>query len=82
MQDCQVPDNTEELERMMDDYGPRLLRLCFLRLQDVQLAEDALQDTFVQAWQAMIAAKSPGFQPSLSTAAAPSKGRPGTAWWT
>ncbi len=52
MQNCQVPDNTGELERMMDDYGPRLLRLCFLRLQDVQLAEDALQDTFVKAWQA------------------------------
>jgi RNA polymerase sigma-70 factor (ECF subfamily) len=52
MLDCQVPDNTRELERMMDEYGARLLRLCFLRLQDVHLAEDALQDTFVKAWQA------------------------------
>lgn len=52
MSDCQVPDNTRELERMMDEHGARLLRLCYLRLKDVQLAEDALQDTFIKAWRA------------------------------
>jgi RNA polymerase sigma-70 factor (ECF subfamily) len=52
MPDCQVPDNIKEVERMMEEHGARLLRLCFLRLQDAQLAEDALQETFVKAWKA------------------------------
>ncbi len=54
MRDCQVPDKGAEqaLERMVDEHGARLLRLCYLRLQDRALAEDALQDTFVKAWRA------------------------------
>lgn len=33
MPDCQVPDNVKEIERLIDEHGARLLRLCFLRLQ-------------------------------------------------
>ena len=59
MADCQVPDKTQDqaIERMMDEHGSRLLRLCYLRLLDQGLAEDALQDTFLKAWRAY-----PGFK--------------------
>lgn len=36
------------LERLMNTYGDELLRMCFLYLKDYQLAEDAVQDTFVK----------------------------------
>ncbi len=39
-----------DLERMMNDYGSDLLRLCYMYLKDYQLAEDALQDTFFKAY--------------------------------
>ncbi|NLG56821.1 MAG: RNA polymerase sigma factor [Clostridiales bacterium] len=53
MDDCQVPDNNPEqaIQRMMDAHGSRLLRLCYLQLGDRQLAEDAVQDTFLKAWR-------------------------------
>ena len=38
------------LEKMMDDYGNDLLRLCYMYLKDYQLAEDALQDTFIKVY--------------------------------
>ena len=41
---------TPDLDRMMDDYGTGLLRLCFLYLKDVHLAEDAVQDTFLKVY--------------------------------
>lgn len=34
-------------------YGDALLRSCYVWLKDAQLAEDAMQDTFLKAWQAM-----------------------------
>lgn len=37
-----------DLARMMDSYGNNLLRLCFMYLKDRQLAEDAVQDTFIK----------------------------------
>lgn len=40
-----------EMERLIDVYGDHLLRLCTLYLKDKALAEDALQDTFIQAWK-------------------------------
>lgn len=40
-----------DLEAMMRQYGDRLLRLCFLYLQDRGLAEDAVQDTFLKAYR-------------------------------
>lgn len=38
------------IEELIDLYGKQLLRLCILYLGDRQLAEDALQETFVKAW--------------------------------
>ena len=48
-----VVDTSSEpdMERIMNDYGTGLLRLCYLYLKDYQLAEDALQDTFVNVYQ-------------------------------
>ena len=43
----------ERLERWMDQYGNAILHACFVCLSDVQLAEDAMQDTFVKAWRNM-----------------------------
>ena len=39
-----------DLEKMMAQYGDGLLRLCFMYLRDYQLAEDALQETFIRAY--------------------------------
>ena len=39
------------LARLIDDWGDRLLRLCTLYLGDVHLAEDAVQETLLQAWR-------------------------------
>lgn len=39
------------LERMIDNYGDKLYRMCFLYLGERQMAEDAVQDTFLKAFQ-------------------------------
>ena len=39
-----------DLEAWMEQYGTELLRLCYLYIKDHQLAEDAVQDTFVKAY--------------------------------
>ena len=38
-------------ERLIDDYGDGILRLCVLILGDWQLAEDAFQITMTKAWK-------------------------------
>ena len=50
-----VPAESPErrLERWMSQYGNAVLHTGFVCLSDVQLAEDAMQDTFVKAWRAM-----------------------------
>ena len=40
-----------ELVRLMDQYGSGLLRMCALYLQDADLAQDAVQDTFLKAYR-------------------------------
>ena len=45
------PDNTarERLTRMVEAYQQPLLTMCFAYLHDMQLAEDAVQETFLRA---------------------------------
>ena len=39
------------IEEIIDLYGDDILRLCLLYMGDRQLAEDAFQETFVNAWR-------------------------------
>ena len=45
------PDSEIEstIRQMIDEHQTTLLRLCYLYLHDVQLAEDAVQETFIKA---------------------------------
>ncbi|MFV0413086.1 MAG: sigma factor [Oscillospiraceae bacterium] len=36
---------------MMDSYGNSLLRLCFMYLKDMPMAEDAVQETFFKVYK-------------------------------
>lgn len=42
----------EQIERLMNEYGDAILRMCYLYLKDYQLAEDAAQETFIKAMNA------------------------------
>lgn len=44
-------ENEQKLKELIDQYGDGLLRMCFLYLHDMQLAEDALQDTYVKIYK-------------------------------
>ena len=48
------PDSEREtsIRQMIDDHQTALLRMCYLYLHDVQLAEDAVQETFIKAIRA------------------------------
>lgn len=46
-------DDRATLERMMAAHGGSLLRMCALQLRDQQLAEDAVQETFLKAYRHM-----------------------------
>ena len=48
-----VLDKRAALERMMAAHGGSLLRMCSMQLRDVQLAEDAVQETFLKAYRHM-----------------------------
>ena len=39
------------LKQAMEQYEQSILRMCFAYLGDRQLAEDALQETFIKAWK-------------------------------
>ena len=45
-----TPAAPPDLEEWMDRYGDNLLRLCVLQLGDYALAEDAVQETFIRAY--------------------------------
>lgn len=42
----------EQLEKFMNEYGDALFRMCYLYLKDYQLAQDAVQETFIKAMKA------------------------------
>ncbi len=42
-----IPD----MNNLVDEYGDSLLRMCFLYLKDIHLAEDAVQDTFIKVYK-------------------------------
>lgn len=46
-----MDDRSQWLESAMAQWGDNLLRLCFLYLHDRQLAEDAVQETFLRAYR-------------------------------
>jgi len=55
MSDGSMPNaaSIQQLEAWMACYGNGILRTCYLYLKDAALAQDAMQDTFVKAWQKM-----------------------------
>ncbi|MCM1188169.1 MAG: sigma-70 family RNA polymerase sigma factor [bacterium] len=42
------PDKNQDLQLKMDKYGGMLFKLCLIRLQNTQDAEDVVQDVFYQ----------------------------------
>jgi RNA polymerase sigma-70 factor (ECF subfamily) len=52
MPSVEVPHRAgaDDIERMMTLYGRTLLRMCYVYLCDMALAEDAVQDTFFKAY--------------------------------
>ena len=55
MQGIKAPDPATEQEfiELVDTYQTSLLRMCYLNLHDLGLAEDAVQETFMKAYKAM-----------------------------
>ena len=47
MADVRTP---EDMERLMDRYGDRMLRLCCMYLNDEHMAQDAVQDSFLKIY--------------------------------
>lgn len=43
-----APDRSPDFQRIVTTYGDSLLRMCYLYLQDVHLAQDAVQETFLR----------------------------------
>lgn len=53
MKQFSVPnnDNSPDMQRLINEYGNDLLRMCYLYLHDLQLAEDVVQDTYIKVYQ-------------------------------
>ncbi len=53
MEQYSVPkkENEPDMERLIRQYGDSLLRMCCLYLHDLQLAEDAVQDTYIKVYR-------------------------------
>ena len=44
-------ENEPDMQRLIREHGNHLLRMCYLYLHDLQLAEDAVQDTFIRVYE-------------------------------
>lgn len=44
-------ENALDLDRIMTQYATSVLRLCFIYLKDMSLAEDAMQDTMLKVYR-------------------------------
>ena len=55
MEHAVVPGMTREqkLSEWIEQYSDPILRTCCLYLSDMQMAEDALQETWIKAWKYM-----------------------------
>ena len=53
MTPVQGPDREERLNQMVLTYERDLLRLCAVYLRDIDLARDAVQETFLKAYRCM-----------------------------
>lgn len=53
MENLPAPDKDAEskMQRLISEYGDSLLRMCFLYLHDMQLAEDAVQETYIKIYK-------------------------------
>lgn len=53
--DERMDDRMDEMvfERLVCQYQKTLLRMCYLHLRDKDLAEDAVQETFIKAYRSM-----------------------------
>jgi len=56
------PDTEQIFTELVSSHQTSLLRMCYLNLHDLGLAEDAVQETFVKAYRAL-----PGFRGECST---------------
>lgn len=45
------PDSRSKLDRLMEEYGSSLLRMSALYLKSADLAQDAVQETFLKAYR-------------------------------
>lgn len=45
-----MEDKARELDRLMRAYGDDLMRISFVYLKDLHLAQDAVQDAFLKAY--------------------------------
>lgn len=45
------PRTIPDMERLLNSYGDDILRLCYLYLNDMQLAEDAVQETYIKVYK-------------------------------
>lgn len=52
MNDASIPDDVQTLERLMEQYGDSLLRMCWMLLHDWEWARDAAQESFIKAYRA------------------------------
>ena len=55
MGNAEVPGvvRQQRLEQWITEYGDAILRTCYVYLSDAAQAEDAMQDTFLKAWNSM-----------------------------